>query len=563
MGNGKMKRSIKIKVLNLVNLSLLVTIIALLIISVPKVKKNINDITMNYMNGLAEVAGSNLDNLITMDSAEFALSAETLQEEVGSVKVEGMESSYLYVVGPDGTMLYHPTAEKIGQPVENEAVKKVLAEMDKGKRPTTEVITYDFKGVEKYASFFVGKNMDFVLIVTADSKDAFAEFNKVITTILVMSVILLLIAEAVTVYVARRITDPIVAVTKEIEQLADLDFTSTGLVAMTTKKDETGLMAKAIEQLREILSETMGDIQNQSSVLREASIAMSRATDETRTTIEQVEKAVEEVANGATYQAQETQEATENIIQMGNMIENTGEEVERLRDNARTMRSAGEQAMEILETLAETNQRTKNAISVISEQTMKTNESALEIKTATDIISDIAEETNLLSLNASIEAARAGETGRGFAVVAAQIQKLAEQSNSSATMIKNIIDSLIADSEKSVASMEEVNEIIEKQDEDVQKTQKAFCDVEEGIQTSIASIRVIAEKTEYLEELRGEIVEKVQGLTAIAEENAAITEENSASAAEITAIMSEMTDNTNRLNNIADGLGSDVERFNI
>lgn len=113
---------------------------------------------------------------------------------------------------------------------------------------------------------------------------------------------------------------------------------------------------------------------------------------------------------------------------MGNMIEETNNEIEDLRNSARAMRSAGENAMKILDELNKINQQTKDAISVIYEQTNTTNTSAMKIKEATDIITDIAEETNLLSLNASIEAARAGEQGRGFAVVASQIQKLAEQS---------------------------------------------------------------------------------------------------------------------------------------
>ena len=142
--------------------------------------------------------------------------------------------------------------------------------------------------------------------------------------------------------------------------------------------------------------------------------------------VEQVDRAVGDIATGATSQAQETQNATENVIAMGNMIEDTNAEAERLNGNAQQMKDSSDQAMQILKELNEINDRTKQSIEEVYTQTNITNESVQKIKEATVLIASIAEETNLLSLNASIEAARAGEQGKGFAVVASQIQKLAE-----------------------------------------------------------------------------------------------------------------------------------------
>ena len=245
------------------------------------------------------------------------------------------------------------------------------------------------------------------------------------------------------------------------------------------------------------------------------------------------------------------------------MIEEAGKEVESLRENAGAMRDAGNRAMEILEELGKINQNTKEAIGIIYEQTNTTNTSVLKIKEATDMITDIAEETNLLSLNASIEAARAGEQGRGFAVVAGQIQKLAEQSNESARQIADIINLLIADSEKTVSTMEDVKSVIAKQDEHVANTEKAFEDVKDGIDKSIESVRTLTDKTKQLDEARVKGVDVVQNLTAIAEENAASTEETSASASEVGAIMENISDNAKQLNVIADELKESISQFLI
>ena len=327
------------------------------------------------------------------------------------------------------------------------------------------------------------------------------------------------------------------------------------------KKDEVGVMARALIRMRKEMKITIEKIRTGSGELYDAAQSMNNLASQTAESVEQVDKAISEIAQGATSQAQETQTATENVILMGNMIEETNNEIEDLRNSARDMRSAGENAMKILDELNKINQQTKDAISVIYEQTNTTNTSAMKIKEATDIITDIAEETNLLSLNASIEAARAGEQGRGFAVVASQIQKLAEQSNESARQIALIIDELISDSAKSVETMEEVKEVIGKQDEYVSNTESSFRDVNDGIAKSIDGIRIIAAKTKDLDGARVKVVDVVQNLTAIAEENAASTEETSASAAEVGNTIGNVAQEAKHLNVIANDLEENIKVF--
>ena len=185
----------------------------------------------------------------------------------------------------------------------------------------------------------------------------------------------------------------------------------------------------------------------------------------------------------------------------------------------------------------------------------------MKIREATNLITAIAEETNLLSLNASIEAARAGEQGRGFAVVAAQIQKLAEQSNESARQIEQIITMLIQDSNKAVETMDEVRQIMQRQSENVEKTEQIFSQVKDGIDHSIDSVNIIADKTKSLDAARVTVVDVVQNLTAIAEENAAGTEETSASTAEFSNMMGDIQGTSGELQNIANTLENNLSIF--
>lgn len=554
--------SIKTRIVLVVVLAVLATAALCMWTVIPFVNESQTQLIQNYMKDLVAITGKDLDREIELIGLEAVLTTEELSIAVGDTSVEGMETSYTYVVDAEGTMLYHPTAEKIGQPVENDVVKQLLDEVSKGNRPETSVITYEFNGVIKYASYYIGENMEYIVVITADEEEALAGNAQILSRSIYSAVLILVLCSVIGLVIAIRIVKPIERITAIIAQLADLNFSENKWQAYVNKrKDETGIMGRAIDTLRKELTNVTKKITDYSGNLYDASNTMSSSAQEVSSSVEQVEKAISEIAQGATSQAQETQTATENVILMGNMIEDTTTEVENLRANARSMRDAGNKAIDILEELNHINQQTKDAIQVIYEQTNTTNVSAMKIKEATDMISDIAEETNLLSLNASIEAARAGEQGRGFAVVAAQIQKLAEQSNESARQIDEIINLLIADSEKSVETMEDVKAVIEKQNENVINTENAFRDVKDGIDKSIEGIRTIAVRTEKLDESRIKVVDVVQNLTAIAEENAASTEETSASAAEVSSIVESIAENAKQLNTIASELEESIRIF--
>lgn len=558
----KVKFSMKLKIIAVVFCAVIETALVVMLVAIPQIKSNMRETTQSYMLDMARANGQSMDRQLSAMGADSALSRGALGEAVGNVSINGMDSSYAYVVSADGTMLYHPTADKIGQPVENAAVTQLVADLAAGKMPVPGVIEYDFKGVTKYAAYYIGTDAQYILVVTADESDAFSAVNGVVRNVLIAALIATIVLAFLTMLIAAAIVRPIQKMTKVLRGISDLDFRENPELMKAMKRtDECGVMAESIEILRKELSTVSKQIVDKSAELHEASVSLSSGTDETASNIEQVEKAVGEIAQGATSQAQETATATENIIVIGNMIEETNVEVENLRETMRTMRDAGNHAMDTLKELSEINLQTKAAMQVIYEQTNVTNESAMKIKDATDIITDIAEETNLLSLNASIEAARAGEQGRGFAVVAGQIQKLAEQSNESARRIAEIIGMLLSESEKSVQTMEEVKVVIEKQDANVAETEEAFGGVKEGIHDSIEGIRAISAKTTKLDEARVKVVDVVQNLTAISEENAASTEETAASISEVGAIVTDIAGNAAGLNRIADALEDTVSAF--
>ena len=389
--------------------------------------------------------------------------------------------------------------------------------------------------------------------------EAFQKVNRNIMLVVLTGVVLGVVFGII---ISGIIVKPITMLNKGVANLAKLDFRATGNEhKLAQRKDETGQMARSVFEMREALLNLVNQLKEESELLSEVAGGLSINTKSTGEAIEQVERAVGEITDGANSQAEETQRATENVILIGSMVEETVGQVEKLSSNAQAMQKAGDEAIETLKQLDATNGKTKEAIERIYEQTHTTNESALKIKEATTMIAAIAEETNLLSLNASIEAARAGEQGRGFAVVAAQIQKLAEQSNESARQIEEITDLLIRDSEEAVETMNGVREIIDEQSANVERTGEGFADVKIGIDNSISSVKMISHSMDKLDEARNSVVDVVQNLTAIAEENAASTQETLASVTEVTATIDNVSEQAVNLKDVSSKLDESINIF--
>lgn len=555
--------SISFKILACVVVSVVISCIFIASVILGDMSKVISSNIEDYMYDVTVSYGKNLDREIAISGKE-ALEPQKLSELCEDIHIEYAESSYAYVVDAQGIMLYHPTAEKIGQSVENDVVKGLVEQLNAGSIPKPDVIDYVYRGVEKYAAYYIDSEGNYIFVLTADSSEVFARFYRSINVGIGCCILVVILFGFVGLLLARFVVRPIRMLTQNIVKLSELDFTESETnKKLSKRKDETGMMNQATGILREKLVEAFTIINKQSKELYNTVECLYNSAAECGETVVQVDKAVGEIADGASSQAHETQKATENVILIGSMIEETGRQVRNLNENAASMKVAEEEATHTLGLLNDTNQKTKEAIDKIYGQTHTTNESALKIREATVIITSIAEETNLLSLNASIEAARAGEQGRGFAVVASQIQKLAEQSNESARVIEEITDSLIHDSQEAVTTMDGVKEIISMQSENVEKTGASFAEVKKGIDVSITSVDEISANISKMDAARVNVVDIVQNLTAIAEENAASTQETSASVTEVSASIQNIEDQINVLNKVVKELDNSMSEFRV
>lgn len=332
---------------------------------------------------------------------------------------------------------------------------------------------------------------------------------------------------------------------------------------MLKRKDEIGDLSRVTVKLKDTLKGILKGISQNSESLLEASRALGAAADTTNGTMHEVQNAVNLVVENSTEQSRNSENTSENMRIMGEHITETSAEVDTLNAHADSMQKSSKKTADTLAQLCGINEEVERIIGAVKEQTDRTNASIQKINAAMEFITSIAEETNLLSLNASIEAARAGESGRGFAVVADQIKKLAEQSNQSGREIEETTRALMEDSAREVEIMQRMQEIITEQSGSMQETRTNVSEVLKEIEDSMQSILQIRESTGRLAKSRGEVMKAVEKLAEIAHDNVDSTQQTYAETKEVLDTFGQVYDSAEQLKKIADELAESMQYFKM
>ncbi len=387
--------------------------------------------------------------------------------------------------------------------------------------------------------------------------------NKSIFNNTVLAIILALIFVVISIYVSGRLVKAIDGTKQMINNLSAGKLNNCNNGRLLMRRDELGEMARAVELLDNKLCDIVGNIQSSSGKLLESGKELEQLASQTSRNAEEINMAVEDISKGATSQAGDTESATGSVISMGNIIGNIVDNIGKLNDEAKEMQCLENESAKIIKELSASNDKTADAIFKVSENIQTTDKSVNRISVAVDLITEIASQTNLLSLNASIEAARAGEAGRGFAVVASEIQKLAEESNQSARQISEIISVLSDDSQNSLRLMDEVKVNLKDQQQKLTETLEKFGNVTLGIEESRKGTDVINIQAKECDRARNNIVDIISNLSAISEENAASTEETNASMQELNATINLLADSALNLKELAAALEEYTSFFKL
>ena len=410
-----------------------------------------------------------------------------------------------------------------------------------------------------------GSDTDIVgmVFVGTNKQDKDAVVMRLLGSIVAAVVAIMLVCLLVSTKLASTISRNIRTSIKTVEKIAAGDLNVQVNNKLLKSKDEIGDLSRVTITLRDAMQRTTLEINQNVQKLLEASSLLGTAADNTNGTMNRVRTAVNRIVENSTEQAENSKSTSEHMRLMGDNITETSAEVEALNSNAAFMHESSEKAAETLANLQRINGEVERIIGEVQEQTNRTNDSVQQIYKATAFIASIAEETDLLSLNASIEAARAGENGKGFAVVAEQIKKLSEQSNQSSNEIEETAMMLSEDSQKAVEIMQKMQEIIMSQSESMQDTQKVVEEVVAQIANSMQSIQQIKETTEHLANVRNEVLQAVETLSNIAQDSVSGTKKTYEDTEEVVDTFKQVYMSAEQLREIADQLAGSVQYFHV
>lgn len=546
------------KIIVMVILAVIVSNVICMVFILESSKKQITDSVKHTMVDVVNTTSKIMENEIS-NSGVDDLDYDGYANNLSDVKLEGMDSAYMYVVQNDGTMLYHPTKEKVGQPVENAVIKGVVQQLQDGKKPGTTVVEYDFNGTTKYSAYTILNNEN-ILVLTADESEALAGITTVTGVAVGISAIVVLLAIIICFILGRRLMRPLVKVSTIIEEIANGDINADfGMVKETN--DEIGLIIEKMKELTQSLGNIVGKIRNSSDTMSANSYELNDTSSQTLAANNEISKAVEDVAEGSTGMAASISKINENLLEMSNETKDINESVNEIRNQTVAVQDSSKIMNDKIKSMQNSSQKMDEGISAISKRIETVNTTVDKVSNIVSVIEEISSETNLLSLNASIEAARAGDAGKGFAVVAQEIRVLSDNTNTELENIKQIISSLVEECRYCVQASGTIVEDNAKQKEEIKAVLDEFSALDEQIQKTAEKADEIEELVTAMIELNDDITKSSNSLTDVSAANAAATEEMNANIEELNAMMNGVSEMAGNMNDESDGLKEALSFF--
>lgn len=500
------------------------------------------------------------DRVLGVIGIDIAL--DQVQAAIDSYKV--FNSGIGMIISNHGQIVSHPKKEYVGKgideilPSSTQEKVKELVKNGESKGYQVDSMFYDLSPVN-----FGQSDSPWSVMVIAPQKEVMKESTELLTVSLISIFIGLLLISIVVSYISANIIKPIKATTEMGNYLSQGNFTHTISSKYIQRQDEIGDIARSFNLMKESLSNMIRTVSIHAEQAASSSEELANSAIQTGETSQQISVTINEIADGAGKQSEYAVTILEKMQDTVEAVENGEHASLQALENAQKSYESAQDGKQITQTTVEHLRKVNEQVKASAESVKALGIRSKEIGSITTVISDIANQTNLLALNAAIEAARAGEHGKGFAVVADEVRKLAEQSAQSANTITSLINGIQNETQ-------DIVQLIEQNLSSVQ-TQMGFIEsVGQSLNHIVTNTRETEAMSQNMKDIltnvlqnSQEVLSSIEEISSIIEESAASSEEVAAAAQEQSATVEEITSSSNNLAEMADALNKEVSKFRL
>lgn len=509
--------------------------------------------------------------------AGMDINFELFKNDINSTRV--YDTGYIALMDKDFNILVRPSFEQEEQGAdtaiqasedngeksnlateENGARKHLTEEISKGH---SGIVPYEYNGIKKIFGYTHLSNED-ILMVDVPLDQLLKEMNSLVLLLVMLIIGGIVGSSLIALVVGKVISKPIVKLTELIHKTADLDLAEDkSFDYLSKQKDETGVMAKSVSEMRALMRDIVGNIMNQASATSEYAKELAVSAGLSSDSINEVSRAAEDLSLGATKQAESTLEGAEKLNDLASEIESSVRSSNAVKDYVNETNRVSKNALDAMQKLQVRFEDNNRITSEIGKDVNTLANKSNDISEIINVIKGIAEQTNLLALNAAIEAARAGEHGKGFAVVADEVRKLAEQTSKSATQVEAIIKEIQRDINGAKTKMDIASVIVSESNNALTTTESSFEVIEKAISNTFVQIEHLIGSIQKIDQNKNAVVTSISETSYICQESAASTEEVSASLENQASVIENISETAEKLKSIAQGLHDVIQKFKI